>query len=310
MLYTYFNTVPEPSAFITVKKQRIRQDGKQVYMKDQTEFEIELYNPTKEKIMATIEMNAKSISSSGIVLKPGQRVFLERFLDDDKKFLYETYEVEDNEQTKEATQDNGMVTIKFYRESGTVTYRTNIFDKKYYNYDHNYGGHNYSGTGGFGWGELIYTNNVTAVNDSSKSIGVLNTSFETGMVEQGGKSNQDLKSVNGNFDYFHSWISEWQIIPYSRQPKMVKDLVKKCGKCNTKLKLNHKFCPECGNQIVRTETKIIYTNDVKVNHGDKQYFMSTYNITLDKLLEAHKNKIIYIMTSSLTENSLRAIIID
>jgi len=88
MLYTYINTVPAPSAFITVNKQRLRQNGKQVYMKDQTEFEIELYNPTKEKIMATIDLNGKPISSSGIILKPGQRVFLERFLDDDRKFLY------------------------------------------------------------------------------------------------------------------------------------------------------------------------------------------------------------------------------
>jgi hypothetical protein len=86
-------------------------------MKDQTEFEIELYNPTKEKIMAMIEMNGSPISDSGIILKPGQRVFLERFLDHEKKFLYETYVVNNNNQTKEAIQNNGKVTVKFHKES-------------------------------------------------------------------------------------------------------------------------------------------------------------------------------------------------
>ncbi len=34
----------EPSAFITVRKQRQKQNGKNVYLHDRTEFEIELHN--------------------------------------------------------------------------------------------------------------------------------------------------------------------------------------------------------------------------------------------------------------------------
>ncbi len=244
MLYTYINTVPEPSAFITVKKQRLRQDGKSVYMKDQTEFEIELYNPTKNKVLAKIEMNGQSISDCGIILKPGQRVFLERFLDSDKKFLFETYTVNNNKETKEAIQNNGKVTVKFHREDGTPIFR----------------GFNtatiYNGSNGFGWSEITYTNNIIGATntysfnsiDSNINASLSNRKMETGSIEQGATSNQNFATSNGTFDWFHSWITEWQIMPYSQQPKTAKDLVEKCVKCNTKLKSNYKFCPECGNE--------------------------------------------------------------
>ena len=245
MLYTYINTVPAPSAFVTVNKQRLRQNGKLVYMKDQTEFEIELYNPTKEKIMAMIEMNGTPISDSGIILKPGQRVFLERFLDDEKKFLYETYVVNNNKETKEAIVDNGKVTVKFYRE---VKERPRSLSY----------GTIYNGSSGFGWSEITYTDynksiNFNGVNNtfltncvSDVNISNSNRKMETGSVEKGGLSNQELKSTNGDFEWFYTWIDDWQIMPHSYQPKVAKDLVEKCAKCNTKLKSNHKFCPECG----------------------------------------------------------------
>ena len=70
------------------KGRRNVKEGKFVYLQNGQEFEIELYNPTSEVVMAKIEMNGKSISSSGIVLRPGERVFLERFLDNSNKFKF------------------------------------------------------------------------------------------------------------------------------------------------------------------------------------------------------------------------------
>jgi hypothetical protein len=253
MLYTYTNTVPAPSAFITVNKQRLRQNGKLVYMKDQTEFEIELYNPTKEKIMAMIDMNGAPISGSGIILKPGQRVFLERFLDEEKKFLYETYVVNNDKETKDAIVDNGKVTVKFYKESKprprSLTYGS-VFN-------------------GFGWSEITYTDysnsNPVITHNTNDIIGTNNTFFinsvadvniptsnmkmETGSVEKGGLSNQELKSTNGDFEWFYSWIDDWQIMPHTYQPKTSKDLVSRCPSCANKLKSTHKFCPDCGSEI-------------------------------------------------------------
>jgi hypothetical protein len=222
-------------------------------MKDQTEFEIELYNPTKEKIMAMIEMNGSPISDSGIILKPGQRVFLERFLDNEKKFLYETYVVNNNKETKEAIQNNGKVMVRFHKESKprprSLTY-----------------GSVFNGSSGFGYSEIIYTdykyNNPGITHNTNDFIGTNNNFFtnsfantdisnsmrkvETGSVEEGSQSNQELKSTHGNFEWFYTWSNEWQIMPNSQQPVQVKDLVDRCAKCKTKLKSNHKFCPECG----------------------------------------------------------------
>ena len=69
-----------PQSFVTKGKQRLKQHSNTVYLKNGDEFEIELFNPTKNHILAKILLDCKSISNSGIVLKPGQRIFLERYL--------------------------------------------------------------------------------------------------------------------------------------------------------------------------------------------------------------------------------------
>ena len=106
----------EPSAFITVRKQRQKQNGKNVYLHDRTEFEIELHNPTNDSILAKISLNGNRISNSGVVLKPGQRVFLERYLDEDRKFLFETYEVSDSKTNQRAIENNGLVIVEFFNK--------------------------------------------------------------------------------------------------------------------------------------------------------------------------------------------------
>ena len=74
-----------PEAFVTKGKQRLKQYTDTVYLNNGDEFEIELYNPTKNKVLAKVEMNGNSIGA-GIILRPGERVFLERFLNESKKF--------------------------------------------------------------------------------------------------------------------------------------------------------------------------------------------------------------------------------
>ena len=290
----------EPSAFITVKKQRQKQNGKNVYLHDKTEFEIELYNPTNETILAKINLNDQSISTSGIVLKPGQRVFLERYLDWDRKFLFETYEVKDNETNQNAIKNNGLVTVMFMKK-----WKHNIFGG--YTYLNGLPLFNNSGSGNIGGNVFTTTclGNPNIVGTTSTST----ANIETGRIEQGDVSNQKFENNYEQFDVYPSWTREWKILPYSQKDKTIKDLVKKCA-CGTKMKDNYKFCPNCGKQKVRTKTEIHYTMDVNVIIDDKRYLMSTYNDTLVDFLERHKNKLIYIKSDSLTENSLRAIVID
>ena len=78
----------EPTAFVTKGRQRVKQyNNDSVYLNNGNEFELELFNPTTSKVMAKIELNGISIGA-GIVLRPGERVFIERYLDEAKKFMF------------------------------------------------------------------------------------------------------------------------------------------------------------------------------------------------------------------------------
>ena len=106
-----------PVAFIAKNKQRIKQFNNEiVYLNNGDEFQVELFNPTKTKILARIDMDGKSIGP-GIVLRPGERVFLERHVNDPRKFKFNTYEVNGaNNEVKKAIEDNGSVVVKFFQE--------------------------------------------------------------------------------------------------------------------------------------------------------------------------------------------------
>lgn len=113
-----------PTANIAVNKSRIKLYDKQgdlptYYLQKGQEFQIELFNPTTESVLAKITLNGNVISQGGLVLNPGQRVFLDRYLDVAKKFLFDTYEVSNTEEVKEAIVNNGDFKVQFYRESKT-----------------------------------------------------------------------------------------------------------------------------------------------------------------------------------------------
>lgn len=111
-----------PTANIAVNKSRIKLYNKKgempsYYLQKGQEFQIELFNPTTESVLAKITLNGNVISQGGLVLSPGQRVFLDRYLDVAKKFLFDTYEVANTQEVKEAIVNNGDFKVQFYRES-------------------------------------------------------------------------------------------------------------------------------------------------------------------------------------------------
>jgi hypothetical protein len=301
----YTTKVAEPTAHITVKKQRVKQNGKNVYLDNNTEFELELYNPTDTKLKATIEFDGNLISTSGIVLRPGERIFLDRYLDVDRKFLYETYEVKDTEQNREAIDNNGLVKVRFYQKQSWQN--PSIFSGSNAYFTRNWGLNNSGYVNGNG--VTFTTTGMNLVSEVSNSYKA-NDTVETGRVEMGDKSNQVFQSEYDMYYAWSSWETSWKILPKSQELKTSKDLIQKCNRCNTKLKSNWKFCPECGTQMVRTKTEIHYTMDNQVSIGTKLYTMVTYRDTLDNFLKRNENKLIYIQTDSLTSDSLRAIVID
>jgi len=112
-------TTTTPSAWVVNSKDRGRKSIKKgkVYLQDKEEFVIELFNPLQDCVLADIKLNGKSISQTGLVLNPGQRFYLDCFIDDKKKFIFNTYEVDETDETAEAIAKNGLLEVFFYKES-------------------------------------------------------------------------------------------------------------------------------------------------------------------------------------------------
>lgn len=99
-----------------LKERKTNNADRVVYMDNGEEFQLNIFNPTTETISAEIYINGKIIPNS-LVLRPGERVWLERYLDKSRKFKFETYEVEaGNAAVDAAIARNGEIMVKFYKE--------------------------------------------------------------------------------------------------------------------------------------------------------------------------------------------------
>jgi hypothetical protein len=255
-----------PAAFITVGKQRLKQNGSVVYLKDGDEFEVEIFNPQQNSVLAKLKINGNYIGGGGVVLKPGQRVFLERYLDEARKFKFETYEVNaKSKEVQEAIKNNGVVEVEFYEENrygGDINlindygdygyfggYNTTEWDIKLYNTTTNLT----SGNNSYFTNTSYNLNNNVDYNTSQNLKKSLSTDRfkETGRVEKGGSSNQEFTSVNMDFNSYPSSYSTWRLMPTSEKPVEASEVnVLYCTNCGSKRKKdNYKFCPHCGTKF-------------------------------------------------------------
>ena len=259
-----------PAAFITVGKQRLKQNGSVVYLKDGDEFEVEIFNPQQNSVLAKLKINGNYIGGGGVVLKPGQRVFLERYLDEARKFKFETYEVNaKSKEVQDAIKNNGVVEVEFYEENpygGSITFTNEHGDYGYYgirNYGnsrditadfklYNYNTTTSSGADYFTNASYNLNNNVDYNTSQNLKKSLSTDRFkETGRVEKGGSSNQEFTSVNMDFNSYPSSYSTWRLMPTSEKPVEASEVnVLYCTNCGSKRKKdNHKFCPHCGTKF-------------------------------------------------------------
>ncbi len=257
------------TAHITRNRNRSKIYGDSVYLKDGENFEIELFNPTTARVLAKINLNGKVISKSGIILRPGERVYLERFIDTNNKFLFETYEVDKSNEALNAIIDNGMLEVYFYKESLPQTnyIGSGYFKSPPYNPTITIGsdstGIYYGGCtpdvftsyfsdlnfslGGSTINNLFTTTSMT--NDSVKGSNASN-SLETGRVEIGESSNQEFRSASANFMDIAETTIKYRILPESQKPLESSSIRNYCTDCGTRMKKQTwKFCPDCGSKI-------------------------------------------------------------
>ena len=101
-----------------LKEYKTNTDPRVVYMNNGDEFQIQLFNPEQDTIGAEVSINGNKIPGI-LVIRPGERIWLERYLTEQSKFKFTTYEVnnpDEDSSVARAIANNGTIEIKFYRE--------------------------------------------------------------------------------------------------------------------------------------------------------------------------------------------------
>lgn len=238
-----------------------------VYMDNGSEFQIQIFNPYTYSIGASISINGVEMPNQ-LVIKPGQRIWLERYLNEARKFLFETYEVNGkSKQVENAIKNNGVIEVKFYKEKEQnniyiTSASTPSTSWTYFNNSLDYPTHtSYSDVLNAGY--AIDNLSLSAPSTQSYSSSTINAvsysggampkskSIETGRIEKGNYSNQKFQTVYNDFEYFAFTTESIHILPQSAKPVYANDLKKiYCTNCGRKLNQKFKFCPYCGTKCI------------------------------------------------------------
>jgi hypothetical protein len=85
---------------------------------------------------------------------------------------------------------------------------------------------------------------------SSPVAGSLSNSIETGKIEKGEKTDQEMQSTYGSYNSWSTNTVSIHLLPESIKPVEVSELRNYCTECGTRMKKSTwKFCPNCGNKI-------------------------------------------------------------
>lgn len=262
------NNNNKPQAYLSVNKNRRKHyDNVElehnsfsnvVYLKDRAEFEIELDNPTKHTYLAKISIDGNQISNSGIVLRPGEHIYLDRYIDKAKRFRFDTYQVP--KRNSNAIGNNGVITVRFFKERTVGYYKyptpdtwigTTPHDEPRIYYHSDYGSHSGDYT------DMTWTTttsgddtigHVSSVSHSNAKLSADEPSIETGKVEEGSDSQQRFHNVNKDFSSFASETVNIKILPESNKALTKQDIRVYCVNCGRKFKKNWNFCPSCGTE--------------------------------------------------------------
>jgi len=277
--YVVNSETESPQAWVAIKRNRQkiynRQGKTQVYLKDGQEFQIELFNPTQTRYLVKFKINGNYQADRGLILNPGQRYFLDRFIDDDKKLEFSTYEVEDSKAAKKAIEKNGLLEVEFYAETflhGNIISYPKIYNTPNWSQpiwttnpstfwggtsngiSNNAGGSSTLTLAGSTVNNITYTSGTvncgtTYTSTSNYSSVVNDASIETGRVEKGEKSDQLFEQGYGTFGSWASYTTTVQIIPLSQKPAEAQEIRSYCTGCGSRIKKQTwKFCPNCGTE--------------------------------------------------------------
>ena len=254
-----------PEIFISVNRNRQKiytpntdkgDDTKEIYLNNGCNFEIEIYNNQQEQLGFQILLNGKSISESLVIVKPAQRVYVERYINTNNKFIFETYDVDITPNVDNIIKNNGKITVNCYKEKDTLLHinypningSTTIYPPYYtYTIDTNTTS---SGTYTIGTNT---TSNCYNINTTSNCCNVdtsRHNSIETGRIEKGSESKQIFNYVDFNPNYTPYHTVEYILKPTSVKGINVSDIRVFCHECGSRIrKKTYKYCPNCGEKL-------------------------------------------------------------
>ena len=249
-----------------IKEYKSSNSERTVYLNDGTEFQIYLKNPYQTHLGIKIYVNNQAIGGNMLVLRPGQSFWLDRFLNDNKKFLFSTYDVENTQEMRYAINNNGKVKIEFYHEKEDTPYFTTTPVKTNFdwtNYDitctssissNGPTSTYYCSTGDIrGLSANAATNSKLTSMSYDTSVSATKTddlSLETGRVEKGGVSRQEFDYCDINFDYYAFKTENILILPLSRKQIHAEETRRRyCSQCGKKVNPKDKFCSNCGAKL-------------------------------------------------------------
>jgi hypothetical protein len=271
MTHVTANGTTVPEFFISKNKNRLKiYDKKNVYLNNGDNFELEIFNNQTETIGVEILLNSKKISNSLLILRPAERIFLDRYLDESKKFLFETYEVKDTQKVRDIIANNGKIEIRCYKEQPVQTYghiSVGIpWNQPYWStgtpYYYNNTVTTSSGNGTFNLSGGTITSSScffsSDINYNDKTQIPINSTYttcsldmlETGIVGKGDTSNQKFDYTNFNPQSCYFYNCELQILPASQKNKTIKEIKEYCTSCGYRVRNEKwKHCPNCGEKI-------------------------------------------------------------
>ena len=89
-----------PEAFLTINRNRLKiYHDNSIFLNHGDEFEVEFNNITRTVWLARIKMNGEWTTEAGLVLRPGEHVFLDTpsfFSNNKRRFCFKTYDVKTN----------------------------------------------------------------------------------------------------------------------------------------------------------------------------------------------------------------------
>jgi ribosomal protein L44E len=236
-----------PSAHITTNKNKAKvYQNNTIYFNNGQTFEIYIENPTLHTVLAKIWINGKILSDSGIVIHSKSNIYLERFIDEPNKFIFNTFDVDDVIDTYDQRQRNGLIEIEFYKENPITWTHTTNFPPSIWA----------SSTPSLGYrSTTTNTSSISGlINDSTISYTAnMAASVETGRVDKGVESSQTFQAYHGRFEDYPLNGMTYHIKPIStksEEPIDVNDIRYYCTECGYRIrKTSWKYCPKCGEKL-------------------------------------------------------------